>query len=77
MSWLTAVSDLAGKAEHLLNAIDQNTASALKKPDGVGTRGSTSRGGSVHVEMDEPSSRAQPREYAASDHGTPSRLKQK
>ncbi|VDK46969.1 unnamed protein product [Anisakis simplex] len=32
MSWLTKVSDFAGKAEDLLNRIDQNTADVLRRP---------------------------------------------
>ncbi|VDN19952.1 unnamed protein product [Gongylonema pulchrum] len=32
MSWLAKVSDFAGRAEDLLNQIDQSAAVALKKP---------------------------------------------
>uniref|UniRef100_A0A915BFW6 Golgin-84 n=1 Tax=Parascaris univalens TaxID=6257 RepID=A0A915BFW6_PARUN len=32
MSWLTKVTDIAGRAEDFLNKIDQNTADVLKKP---------------------------------------------
>lgn len=41
MSWFNKVSDFAGRAEDLLNKIDQNAADALKKPKGSSAGGST------------------------------------
>uniref|UniRef100_F1KZA4 Golgin subfamily A member 5 n=1 Tax=Ascaris suum TaxID=6253 RepID=F1KZA4_ASCSU len=41
MSWLTKVTDIAGRAEDFLNRIDQNTADVLKKPR-AGTPGAHS-----------------------------------
>lgn len=85
MSWLSKVTDLAGKAETLLNQLDQNTAVALSKttdpssqrPYAHAAPARTKRpsldelSSGIQPTFEQPSTgfSAAPREYAASDYG--------
>uniref|UniRef100_A0A914WIR4 Golgin-84 n=1 Tax=Plectus sambesii TaxID=2011161 RepID=A0A914WIR4_9BILA len=84
MSWLSKVTDLAGKAETLLNQLDQNTAQALSKPNEPGQRpyahATPTRAkrpsldelsSGIQLTSEQPSAvfSAAPREYASSDYG--------